>query len=245
MERTRLLAALVALVAFGGCLAAPGPGDGATPSDSTDPSDTPATGTPTDAPTDSPTTGTPGSTPTTDTPTEAPPSVSPTPSEPTEGNTVDYSDLASDSQAAFDDALDGRISFVPDSPYVEGTHTVEAAGPFRDHAFVRKGGQHYRIDIAMDGRLYASYAIYADRASPGENASVTAYANLSAEVRDEVRWAVENGSHGVPTGKWDSLPTELGDTTYVRYDGETYRMSYAVGDYWAETMTVERVESSA
>ncbi|QLH83112.1 hypothetical protein [Halosimplex pelagicum] len=245
MERTRLIVALVALAALGGCLAAPGPGDGATPTDSMDPSDTPATATPTDTPTDEPATGTPDSTPATDTPTAAPPSGSPTPTAtPADGNTVDYSELSPASQAAFDDALDGEISFVPDSPYVEGTHTVEAAGPFRDHAFVRKDGQRYRIDIAMDGRLYASYAIYADRASPGENATVTAHANLSAEVRDEVRWAVENGSYGVPMGKWDSLPTELGDTTYVRYDGETYRMSYAVGDYWAETMTVEPVEAS-
>jgi hypothetical protein len=244
MKRIGLITALVALAAVGGCLAAPGPGDGATPTDPLDPTDTP-TGTPTATPTDSPATGTPGSTPSTDAPTEAPPSVSPTPNEPTDGNTVDYSELPSGSQAAFDDALDRRISFVPDSPYVEGNHTTEAAGPFRDHAFVRKDDQRYRIDIAMDGRLYASYSIYADRASPGENASVTAYATLSAEVRDEVRWAVENGSHDVPTGKWDSLPTELGDTTYVRYDDETYRTSYAVGDYWAETMTVEPVDSPA
>jgi len=244
MDRTRLIVTFVALAALGGCLAAPGPGgDGATPTDSMDPSDAPATGTSVGTPASSPATGTPDSPSPTDTPTPDPPSASPTASEPTTGNTIDYSELPPASQAAFDDALDGQISFVPDSPYVEGDHTTEAAGPFRDHAFVRTDGQHYRIDIAMDGRLYASYSIYADRASPGENASVTAYANLSAEVRDEVRWAVENGSYDVPTGKWDSLPTELGNTSYVRYDGETYRTSYAVGDYWAERMTVERVAS--
>lgn len=226
MERTRLVAALVALTAVGGCLAAPGPGDGARPTDS--------------SPTERP-----GSTPSTGTPTATPPSGSPTPTAtPADGNTVDYSKLPADSQAAFDDALDGEISFVPDSPYVEGDHTVEAAGPFRDHAFVRKDGQLYRVDTAMDGPLYASYSIYADPESPGENASVTAYATLSAAVRDEVRWAVENGSHDIPAGKWDSLPVELGHTAYVRYDGETYRMSYAVGDYWAERMTVERVDLS-
>ncbi|QPV63359.1 hypothetical protein I7X12_01610 [Halosimplex litoreum] len=232
MDRIGLITALVALAAVGGCLAAPGPGgDGATPTASATPTATP--------------TGTPDSSPSTATPTAAPPNASPTPNPtPTDGNTVDYAELPPDSQAAFDDALDGQISFVPDSPYVEGNHTTEAAGPFRDHAFVRKDGQRYRIAVAMDGPLYASYSIYADPASPGENASVTAYANLSADVREEVRWAVENGSHDVPTGKWDSLPQELGDTTYVRYDDATYRMSYAVGDYWAERMTVEPVDSS-
>lgn len=246
MERTRLIAALVALAAVGGCLAAPGPGDGATPTGSVGPTDAPATDTPTETPTDSSATGTADSIPTTATPTEAPPNGSPTPSvTPADGNTVDYSELPPASRAAFDDALDGRISFVPDSPHVEGNHTAEAAKPFGDPDFVRKDGRLYRIDAAMDGQLYASYSIYADRDSPGENASVTAYANLSAEVSDEVRWAVENGSHDVPTGKWDSLPQELGDTTYVRYDNETYRMSYAVGDYWAVTMTVDPVDSSA
>ncbi|WP_436912170.1 hypothetical protein [Halosimplex marinum] len=244
MERIRLIAALLALVAVGGCLAAPGPGDGGTATDSADPTDAPA-GSPTATPTDSSPTGTTDPAASTDTPTPAPPSASPTPSEPTDANTVDYSALPPASQAAFDDALDGEISFVPDSPYVEGNHTVEAAGPFRGHAFVRKGDHLYRIDTAMDGRLYASYSIYADRASPDENATVTAYGNLSTEVRDEVRWAVENGSHDVPMGKWDSLPEELQETSHVRYDGEAYRLSYAVGDYWAETLTVERVDSTA
>jgi len=234
MERTRLLAALVALAALGGCLAAPGPtGDGATPTDT--PTDTPAITS----------TGTPESTFSTDTPTPAPPSASPTPSPtPTDGNTVDYSALPPASQAAFDDALDGEISFVPDSPYVEGNHTVEAARPFRDSAFVRTDGGLYRIETAADGRLYASYSIYADRLDAEENVSVTPYATLSTRVRDEVRWAIENGSHDVPTGKWDSLPEELGEASVVRYDGELYEMSYAVGDYWPETMTVEPVESS-
>jgi hypothetical protein len=173
------------------------------------------------------------------------PSVSPTPSEPTNANTINYSTLPPASQAAFDDALDSEISFVPDSPYVDGNHTIEAAGPFRGHAFVPKGGHLYRIDMAMDGRLYASYSIYAEQISPEGNTTATACGNLSTEVRDEVRWAVENGSYGVPMGKWDSLPGELQETSHVRYDGETYRLSYAVGDYWAETLTVERVESAA
>ncbi|WP_436932188.1 hypothetical protein [Halosimplex halobium] len=244
MERTRLLAVLIALVAAGGCLAAPGPGEGATPTDSVDPTDTPAE-TPTATLADSSPGETPDSPASTETPTPAPPSASATPSEPTDGNTVDYAALAPASQAAFDDALDGEVSFVPDSPYVEGNHTIEAAGPFRGHAFVRKDDRLYRVDTATDGRLYASYGIYADPASPDENATVTAYGNLSASVRDEVRWAVENGSYGVPMGKWDSLPGELQETSRVRYDGETYRLSYAVGDYWAETLRVERVESAS
>ncbi|ELZ23205.1 hypothetical protein C475_16189, partial [Halosimplex carlsbadense 2-9-1] len=180
-----------------------------------------------------------------DTPTATPPNGSPTPTAtPADGNTVDYSELPPASQAAFDDALDGRISFVPDSPYVEGTHTAEAANPFGDPDFVRKDGRLYRIETAMDGQLYASYSIYADRLDSAGNVSATAYGDLSSEVRDEVRWAVENGSHDVPMGKWHSLPTELGNASHVRYDGETYEMSYAVGDYWAVTMTVEPVESS-
>lgn len=216
----RRLLCVLAVVALAGCLTGPA----GTPTDVTDRS-------PTDAPslTDSPT-----------------PTVSPTPatgteSTPTDANTVDYAALSSESQAAFDAAIDGEARFLPDSEYVESEYRdPDALDPFRDHEFVSRNGTTYDLS-SHQGDLYASYTIYADPASPGENASVVAYENLSANVSTEVRRAVENGSYHAPLGKWDSLPEELGNASYVRYEGETYETSYAVGDYWVEVLTAEPV----
>lgn len=219
MRGLRPLCFLLALALLGGCLAAPGPAGG--------PETEPA-GTPTVTPGDS-ATASPG---------EMPLPASATPGG-SDGSVVDYADLPSESRAAFDDALDGTVSFVPDSQYVDGDHTVDAAKPFYDHEYVRKNGTQYPIDVSMDGKLYASYGIDSEPVDGDEVGSAVDVSNLSGEVRDEVRWAVENGSHSVPAGKWDSLPAELSDTEYVRYEGETYKLSYMVGDYWAIRLTVE------
>ncbi|WP_459192159.1 hypothetical protein [Halosimplex sp. J119] len=220
MELYRPLSLLVVLAALGGCLAAPGPAGEPTADTAT------ATPTPTD-------TGTvpPGETPLPD---------SPTPGEPNHGETVDYADLPPESRAAFDDTLDGTVSFVPDTQYVDGEHTVDAAKPFHDYEYVRKNGTQYAIDLSMDGKLYVSYGIDSEPVGKDVNATAVRVSSLSTDVRDEVRWAVENGSHTVPAGKWDSLPGELGDAEYVRYRGKTYDMSYMYGDYWALRLSVER-----
>ncbi len=209
---TTLLAALfVVLVA--GCV---GPGTG-------------VGGTPTASPTDMPT----------PTPTASPEPVTTTVPDPTDGNTVDYANLSADAKAAFDAARDGEARFLPDSPHVEGDYfDPTALDEFRDHEYVERNGTTYALSI-HSGELYASYTIYADPASPGENASVVAHENLSANVSAQVRSAVENGSHDVPLGKWQSLHPDLADVEYVRYGGDTYRLSYAVGDYWVQVLTAE------
>lgn len=223
MRGFRPLSLLLTLAVLGGCLAAPGPAGETT----TAPGD--ATRTPTQTPTDR------GTVPLRETPLPG----SPTPDESTGDSVVEYAELPAESRAAFDDALDETVSFAPDSPYVDGEHTVDAASPFHDYEYVRKNGTRYPIDLSMDGELYASYGIDSEPVDADPNETVVTVSNLSTEVRDEVRWAVENGSHGVPAGKWDSLPRALGDLEYVRYEGETYRLSYLVGDYWALRLTVE------
>lgn len=211
---------VLSVVAACGCIAPGGPSAG---------SPTGATETPTPTPTDSTSTGT--------------PTVADPPADARDGTTVEYGDLTATQQAAFDAALGGEARFVPNTSYVDGEFHFEDADPFRSHRYVRKNGTYYEIDRSS-GELYASYGIDATVGTPGpdENATVVDVGNLSADVRDEVRWAIENGTHSVPAGKWQSLPVELQDTRYVRYEDEVYRLGYAVGDSWALVLTVERAD---
>ncbi|SDN01418.1 hypothetical protein SAMN04487949_3167 [Halogranum gelatinilyticum] len=171
-------------------------------------------------------------------------STSPTPTT-NESRVVDFDELNADQQAAFRDALDGTVAFVPNSSYVaadEG-YPSDQAGPFRDTDYVRYEGELYRIDIDYGaGELYASYGISAELGVPSDSETVTNFTDLPADLRDEVRTALVEGDYYAPSGKWDSLPQPLGDTDYVRYENETYRMEYVVGDQWADLMTVERVD---
>lgn len=235
---TAVTLAALAVLAAGGCLAPGGPVGTDHPVEETPVDDTPTvspTSTHSPTPTHSPTTtATPTPTPTPRPGTDGPPAGTPG-----ESDVVDYADLDADERAAFDAAMDGGVTFVPDSPYVDGEHHAEDAGAFRRHDYVRKDGTYYRLSMST-GELYASYGIRTDDGTPSGDDTVVALGNLSDDVRDEVRWAVENGSHGVPAGKWHSLPEELGDVDYVRYEGETYGLTYVVGDYWAETLTAER-----
>lgn len=180
------------------------------------PANAPGTGTPTATPTDTPT---PTHTPTT-------PGTVTTPSGAT---TVAYADLSPEARAAFDAALGGEAKFLPASDYVDGEFfDPDATAPFREHEHVSRNGTTYEVSLHSTGELYASYDVHAAPGSPGENATVVEYASADPEIR----WAVENGSHQVPLGKWDSRP----DVDYVRYGGDIYELSYAVGDYWVTTL---------
>lgn len=183
-----------------------------------------------------------GTTPTqtaTDTPETARPNPSVTPTEsPDDADTVAFEDLPPASQEAFETTRrpNGLAIFVPDSPYIEGeTFPPEAATPFAEHEYVEKDGTLFSISLT-EGRLYASYLIEADLASPGPNATVVAYENVSASRQDAVRHAIENGSYSAELGQWSSAGI---DAEYVRYEGETYRLSITVGDYWAQELRVE------
>lgn len=176
------------------------------------------------------------------TPTTSPEPVTTTVPDPTDGNTVDHANLSADAKAAFDAARGGEAKFLPDSPHVEGDYfDPDVLDEFRDYEYVEQNGTTYALST-HSGELYASYSIFADPASPGENASVVAHENLSANVSAQVRSAIENGSHDVPLGKWQSLHPDLADVEYVRYEGETYRLDYAVGDYWVQVLTAEPAE---
>lgn len=227
--RTTALVGLVLLVALAGCLGASGGGQ---PADA--PTDTPTT---TSAPPDDTTTEPPGDATTT------PPDGTTTGEEPTAGDTVAYGDLSSRQQAAFEAAIDGEVRFVPDTPYVNDSEGYDIAivDSFKQHDYVRYEGERYRLSF-RSGRLYAQYGIQATAGDPGEGDAVTALADLPEDVRDEVRTAIEEGDYHAPAGKWDSLPEPLAETGYVRSDGETYRMSYVVGDTWAPVMTTKKVE---
>lgn len=180
---------------------------------------------------------------TTTTATEA---QSPTaPADGTDANTVAYENLDEHQQAAADAAIEREIQFVPDSPYVSEDEGFRYAliDPFENNEYVVKNGSYYGIELRqMTGDLYASYEISATPSEPGPNETVRPLSDLPADVRDEVRWAVENGSHYVPTGKWYSLPESLQETDYVRYENETYSLGYTVGDFWASEMRLERVD---
>lgn len=172
--------------------------------------------------------------------------TTPTETETNESNTVAYDDLSATQRRAFDRAVAGQAQFVDesvlDSPYVDGDYfTRETAAPFRTHAYVRKNGTDYGLSYRESGGdAFATYGIRATGASAPDDATVVALANVSAEVRDEVRWAVENGSYTAPAGKWSSLPTGFDEFDYVRHEGETYRISVVYGDRFAAVLHVER-----
>ena len=186
----------------------------------------------------------PSATPTaTQTPTEQP-TTRPSPTATADPETVvAYSELKSQQQDAFRAAIDGEVSFVPNTSYVNDSadYAFDHVDPFREHDYVRYDGDRYRISTHA-GELYASYQIWASVGTPGANATVVALEDLPDSVREEVRTAVTEGEYSAPLGKWDSLPEPLQNAYYVRYDGETYEMNYAVGDAWARVMTVEKVE---
>ncbi|AUV83167.1 hypothetical protein C2R22_17180 [Salinigranum rubrum] len=238
MARRPLLALLLVFV-VAGCLGAPS---------GTQPAPTTATGTPEQPSTP---TATPTST-TTATPPPTPPATTTptTPGSPTANNTVDYAALSATQQRAFDRAVDGGVQFVDDSaldsPYVGDDYFArDAADPFQSYDYVRKNGTHYRVSYEESGgQGLATYGIRATERGPPDDASVVVLDNLSTEVREPVRWAIENGSYGVPAGKWYSLPQVFDRFEYVRVSDDTYRISVVYGDLIADALHVARTEGT-
>lgn len=218
--RPILRLAVVAMLATAGCLGAGGPvTDGETAAAKPTPTQT-ATSTP--SPTPHPT----------------PPSTSAG-----GGDTIRYDELTADQRAAFDAALNGTATFAPDSPHVDAQFDADEVGPFYEYDYVRWNGTVYRISLTS-GRLYAQYWIEATWTDDTDGRTVVALENLSTDVRDEVRAAVEDGSHTVPFGKWNSLPEELQNVDAVRDEDRVYALGYVVGDYWADVLTVDPVDRS-
>lgn len=214
--RTTALA-LLAVVVLGGCV---GPIGGAT--------SPPAEQSPIDDPS-----------------TTSPPTTSPAPPANANGqNTVNYSELNAHQQAAFEAALRGEeVTFVPNTSYVDDSegYWYDQIDPFEDNEYVRYQGQYYRPEFTS-GPLYAQYLIEATRGAADENDTVRAFSELPEPIKDEVRQAITEGEYSAPLGKWDSLPEPLSDTEYIRYQNETYRMGYVVGDTWAPVLSVEEMD---
>ncbi|MBP1986102.1 hypothetical protein [Halolamina salifodinae] len=227
MQKSVPTVALAVALLLAGCTGGVG-----TPETDTSPTVTQtAESTPTEAPTETQTA----------TPTEQSPTTTVEPR-----SVVDYEELNSQQQDAFRAAIDGEAKFVPNTSYVSDSagYAFEHAVAFQRHEHVRYDGDLYRISTRA-GELYASYQIWASVGSPGENATVVAFDDLPEDIRDEVRTAITEGDYHAPFGKWESLPEPLHEADYVRYDGEAYKMTYAVGDAWATVVTVEQVDRSA
>jgi len=146
----------------------------------------------------------------------------------TAANTISYTDLSETEQAAARVAVNRTVSFLPDSPHVPETRFgPDVADVFHGPEYLRYDGTVYEVSLTQ-GQLYASYGMDAERATPGANASVVDASNLTDAEREIVRAAVDGG-YSTELGA-DRPP--LPDAEYVRYDGETYRLSLIVGDYW-------------
>ncbi|WP_372910921.1 hypothetical protein [Salinigranum sp.] len=237
MARRPFLALLVVTsVVAAGCSGAPG---GSSPAPTTPPAPTTA-GQPSPSPTPTATS--------TSSPTSPETTTTARSGAPTANDTVDYTALSSTQKRAFDRALDGTVQFVDDSalesPYVGDEYVDrDAADPFRTHDYVRKNDTYYRVSYEESGGYgLATYGIRATEGEPPDDASVVALKDLSTEVRNPVEWAIENGSYGVPAGKWSSLPQEFDRFEYVRAPNGTYRITVVYGDLFADTLHVERVE---
>jgi|GEM_PF-1662802 hypothetical protein len=192
-----------------------------------------------DRPTPSPTEN--GTTTQAATPTQ---SGTPTASPVDSSRVLSYTALNDAQQSAVRTAMDGEATFVPNSSYInDSAGYVAEDTPFRLHDYVRYDGSLYRIHL-RSGKPYAAYGIQASAASPGENDTTLAFETLPADVKDEVRTAITDGSYGAPWGKWGSLPDPLGEeaTQYVRYENQTYEMEYVVGDTRAAVLRLERTE---
>lgn len=95
----------------------------------------------------------------------------------------------------------------------------------------------FRIELTR-GQQYATYRIEARSATPEPDATVVGYENGTDSRPQTVRAAIENGGYSTDLGQWSSAGI---DAEYVRYEGKTYRLEIAVGDYWGRVFRVEPV----
>lgn len=159
-------------------------------------------------------------------------------------NTVAFGNLTGYQRDAFERAmLDGEAQFIPNTSYVDESEGFreDRMTPFERNEYVRYDGGYYRLTMRQ-GNLYASYGIVARPAAAGENATVVALADMPDRVRNETREAVLDGQYNAPYGKWDSLPQSLQEPDYVRYENETYDLSFVVGDNWGPVMAATRID---
>lgn len=155
-------------------------------------------------------------------------------------NTVTYEELGEEATAAFEAARTGGARFIKDTEYVDGDpFDPDAFDEYAAHQYVERNGTYYEVIPSM-GELYATYYI---RTTPANAslANATAVSDLPETVRDEVRWAVKNGSHSTTLGKWSSLPAPIADTEYVHVDGDVYQLTVAVGDSWVQRIALQKV----
>jgi hypothetical protein len=149
---------------------------------------------------------------------------------------VRYTDLSPRARDAFDAARTGTVVFGPRTRYLDGVDFGWAVrdafeAPGGDTRYVVRNGTRYAAVLAV-GSGVAQYGIEAERVDDDAVESpVMEHQNLPANVSDEVRWAVENGSYTTVWGKWHSLPRPLElERQYVRYEGAVYELSYVAAD---------------
>lgn len=170
------------------------------------------------------------------------------PADSTDENTIRYENLSAKQQEAFDKAVESEVQFLYqttiESPYIEGDYFPRwTANIFEEAKYVIMEKDFYRITYDPEGgAIFSSYGIRATENRPHENESVVNFNNLSAESKEPVREAAENGSYEVPAGKWDSVPGSLSSIEYVSVSGTTYEITIIYGDEWAGTLHAERVE---
>lgn len=166
------------------------------------------------------------------------------PADPSPSNTVNYTALSPAEQRAFNVAQGGEIGFAPaavrESPYVNQSYVPpEFKAVFENHKYVLKNGSYYQLSWEI-GPIIAAYDIQATEQTPPAKASIVPRDELSHQVREPIRRAIENGTHETPFGKWDSLPESLDGIDYVR-DGETYyKIDILVGDVWVSKMSANQ-----
>jgi hypothetical protein len=168
-----------------------------------------------------------------------------TPTTVAESDIVDYAELSSAQQRAFDHAIQGETRFVPasvaQSSYLDESYFAEpVAAPFTTTDYVRKDGVLYRLDYDRQaGRQLTSYSIRATESQPDKNDTVRRFEALSVRGQRLVRSAIENGSYDLPWG--ESIDTRFslqGD--YVRYNGTVYRTDVTIEYQSSDTLRADR-----
>lgn len=163
--------------------------------------------------------------------TNATPTASPPPGT-TPENTIAFANLSATERAAFRDAIDGEVVFTPNASYPDysrPTHEYAARYAFEYHRYVRYEGRYYRIELEDRGPGPMAHTIEMGEVDPAPNDTAITFEDVPANLREEVRTAVESGSYRSPAGRWGGVPGVFArlsaDDRHLRYENGTYTVT--------------------
>ncbi|MFB6235193.1 MAG: hypothetical protein ABEH81_13900 [Halopenitus sp.] len=98
----------------------------------------------------------------------------------------------------------------------------------------------YSIPKTDAGRYIAEYTLYSSSTKKTEvdNAELVTYTDLSEEAKNAFKQSLNEGQYTV---RGETLPGNLDEARFVKYDGEYYELRVAVADIRVWTISVTKV----